>query len=141
MSTELNKALTRKWAEFLNTKDLEGALALLSPGMVEHSGVPGMPTGVEGIRWFFNMQFAAFPDLHGTILDQIAEGVKVVHRISIEGTNTGRFMGNPPTGKHIKWNHIDILRIADGKIVEHWSQGDTMGLMQQLGLVPPPPAH
>ncbi len=138
MTTEQNKALNRKWAELINAKDLEGALALVSSDVIDHSSRPGVPTGVEGVRWFFNMQFAAFPDLHGTILDEIAEGDKVVQRLSIEGTNTGMFMGIPPTGKHAKWTQINIIRIANGKVVEHWGEVDTMGMMQQLGLVPPP---
>jgi len=87
------------------------------------------------------MLFTAFPDLHGTIEDLIAEGDKVVDRMTCEGTHQGMFMGAPPTGKRVKWSFIDINRIVDGKIVEHWAEVDTMGIMQQLGLVPPPSGH
>jgi len=138
MSTEQNKALNRKWNELLNAKDLDGALALLSPDFVEHSSAPGIPEGIEGVRMFFSMMMAAFPDFHGTILDQIAEGDKVAQYSSIEATHTGPFMGVPPTGKRVKFATLDITQFADGKVVEHWGEMDNLGLMQQLGLVPPP---
>lgn len=139
MSTEQNKALDRKWAELIAAKDLAGAMALVSPDFVDHNlAAAGMPTGIEGLRTFFAMQIAAFPDMHVTILEQIAEGDKVVHRISVEATHLGPLMGIPPTGKRVKFTLIDINRYANGKFVEHWGEVDNLGLMQQLGLVPPP---
>jgi len=140
MSTreEQNKALVRQFADRINAKDLENALTLFSPSYVEHSALPGMPAGAEAVRAYFSMLFAGFPDVHATILDMIAEGDKVVLRASTEGTHSGLFLGIPPTGRHAKWSFIDIHRIADGKIVEHWVETDQMRLMQQLGLVPPP---
>lgn len=140
MSTreEQNKDLIRQLADRLSAKDLDSALTFFGPSYVEHAAVPGMPRGVEAVRAYFSMLFAGFPDARATILDLIAEGDKVVMRANSEGTHTGSFMGIPPTGKHAKWSFIDITRIADGKIVEHWNETDQMGLMQQLGLVPPP---
>lgn len=140
MSTreEQNKALIRQFAERINAKDLNSALTLFSPNYVEHAAAPGMPAGVEAVRAYFSMLFAGFPDGQATILDLIAEGDQVVMRASSEGTQTGSFMGIPPTGKHVTWSFIDITRIADGKIVEHWNETDQISLMQQLGLVPPP---
>ena len=87
------------------------------------------------------MMFAAFPDRHTTSLEIIAEGDKVVHRLSGEFTHQGVFMGIPPTGKRVHWSCIDIWRIAEGKLTEHWVEADMLGMMQQLGLVPSPPAH
>jgi predicted ester cyclase len=133
-----NTALVHQFTDRINAKDLEGALALFSPNYVEHSVYPGMPAGVESVRVFFSMLFAGFPDVHTTLLDTIAEGDKVVLRASTDGTHTGPFLGLAPTGKHAKWSFIDIHRIADGKIVEHWVETDQMNLMQQLGMVPPP---
>ncbi len=141
MSIEQNKAIVRKYGELMNAQDIEGALAHFGPGFVDHAVRPGTPPGIEGARMFFNMLFTAFPDLHGTIEDIIAEGDKVVDRMTCEGTHQGVFMGAPPTGKRVKWSFIDINRIVDGKVVEHWAEVDTMGMMQQLGLVPPPSGH
>ena len=141
MSTEQNKALIRKFEELINSRNLDTALTLLSTDFVDHTPPAGLPPGVEGVRAFFTMQFAAFPDGHITSQDMIAEGAKVVHRMSGEGTHQGAFLGIPPTGKRVKWSFIDIWRIADGKLAEHWVEADMMGMMQQLGLVPPPPVH
>ena len=141
MTTEQNKAVIRKYAELTNARDLEEAFAHFSPSFVDHAVRPGMPPGIQGTRLFFNMLFTAFPDLHATIEDIIAEGDKVVDRMTCEGTHQGMFMGAPPTGKRVTWSFIDINRIVDGKVVEHWAEVDTIGIMQQLGLVPPPSGH
>jgi steroid delta-isomerase-like uncharacterized protein len=138
MTTEQNKALVRQFEHFINTQDLDSALALLSPDFVDHTPAVGLPSGIEGVRAFFTMQFAAFPDSQIQSLDMIAEGDKVVHRMSGTGTHQGAFLGIPPTGKRVTWSFIDIWRVANGKIVEHWVEADMMGMMQQLGLVPPP---
>lgn len=138
MTLESNKSLVHQFAECINAKDLDGALSLLSPNFVEHAPAVGMPSGVEAARAWFTTLFAGFPDHHATTLDTIAEGDKVVVRMQSEGTHNGAFMGIPPTGRRAQWTFIDIHRIADGKIVEHWVEVDQFGLMQQLGLVPPP---
>jgi steroid delta-isomerase-like uncharacterized protein len=138
MSVEENKALVQEFEDLINAKDLNTALSLLSPNFVDHTPPVGLPPGVEGVRAFFTMQFAAFPDGHITLQDMIAEGDKVVNRMIGEGTHQGEFMGMPPTGKRVTWSFIDIWRIADGKIVEHWVEADMMSLMQQLGVLPPP---
>ena len=70
----------------------------------------------------------------------IAEGDKVASRITAHGTHKGEFMGIPPTGKHTMQTGIDIVRIAGGKVVERWGEFDQLGLMQQLGVIPPPGA-
>jgi predicted ester cyclase len=136
-----NKAIVRTYTGLTNARDLEAAFAHFSPGIVDHAVPLGMPPGIAGTRLFFNMLFMAFPDLHATIDDLIAEGDKVVDRMTCEGTHQGFFMGAPPTGKRVKWSFIDINRIVDGKVVEHWAEADTIGLLHQLGLVPPPSGH
>ena len=141
MSIEHNKALVHTFVNRLNAKDLDGALALFDPNHIEHATSPGMSSGIQAIRAFLNMLFVGFPDARMIILDTIAEGDRVVLRAIAEGTQTGLFLGIPPTGKRAKWSFIDIHRIADGKIVEHWSETDQLNLLQQLGLVPPPAGH
>ena len=84
------------------------------------------------------MYLTAFPDLHFTVEDLIAEGDKVVARLTVRGTQQGAFMGIPPTGKHVTVTGIDINRLAGGKSVEHWLNMDTLGLLQQLGVIPAP---
>lgn len=79
----------------------------------------------------------AFPDVHVAIEDLIAEDDKVVARLLATATNTGPFAGQPPTGRSITLRSIRIYRLADGKVVESWAMQDRLGLMEQLGLVPP----
>jgi predicted ester cyclase len=81
---------------------------------------------------------AAFPDLHGTIEDQIAEGDKVVSRMTYRGTHQGELMGIPPTGKQVTMSFIGIHRITAGKVAEGWVNFDALGMMQQLGVIPSP---
>lgn len=80
----------------------------------------------------------AFPDLYGTIEDLIAEGDKVVTRITYRGTHQGEFMGIPPTGRPVTMTFTGINRIAGGKIAEGWVNFDALGMMQQLGVIPTP---
>ena len=140
MSIEQNKSIVRKYAELTNARDLDAAFAHFSPSFVDHAVRPGMPPGIEGTRLFFNMMFTAFPDLRATIQDIIAEGDKVVARVSWRGTHTGDFQGLPPTGKQIVIGAFITERLKDGKAVEHWSLFDQLAMMQQLGLVPSPQA-
>jgi predicted ester cyclase len=81
----------------------------------------------------FMLLHSAFPDLQIEIEDLIAEGDKVVGRVTARGTHQGAFMGIAPTGKPVSFNAIDVVRIAGGKIVERWSQADNLALLQQLG--------
>ena len=85
--------------------------------------------------------FTAFPDLHMKIEDQIAEGDMVASRLTVHGTHKGEFMGMPPTGKQITITGTDIVHIKDGKAVERWGNFDDLGMMQQLGVIPPSPAE
>ena len=78
------------------------------------------------------------PDFHSTIEDVIAEGDKVVTRQTFRGTHTGDLMGIPPTGKQVTMSGIVISHFANGKCVELWANNDDLGLLQQLGVVPPP---
>jgi len=109
--------------------------------MVSHNNPLDAPSGMEGFKHFVTTFRAAFPDLIFTIEDMIAERDKVVARVSLRGTHKGDFMGVPATGRSVEMDSIDIMRFADGKLVEHWGQGDVVGLMQQLGAVVPPTAQ
>lgn len=98
------------------------------------------PTGdmnAEQVKGLCQAYFSAFPDLHITIDDLIAEGDKVVKVWTANSTNKGEFMGIPATGKRIAVTGIEVFRIADGKIAENWVCMDNLGMMQQLGVIPP----
>jgi|WetSurMetagenome_2_1015567.scaffolds.fasta_scaffold488584_1 predicted ester cyclase len=139
MAVEENKALIRQQIQFMNQHDLEAASALFSPEYLDHNGLPpGLPSGNEGSKLFFRMLLNTFPDLEVIMEDLIAEGDRVVERLTLRGSHNGPFMGVSPTGKRITWGIINIYRIAGGKVIEHWSEWDHLSLMQQIGLLPPP---
>jgi steroid delta-isomerase-like uncharacterized protein len=140
MSTEENKALMRRiYEEVFNQKNLVAIDDFIAPNFVNHSAAQlGMTGGdLEHVKQFLSMVMQAFPDLHYTVEDLVAEGDKVVARLTISGTQQGAFMGIPPTGKHATISDIEIFRITGGKAVETWVQVDFLGLLQQLGAIPP----
>jgi steroid delta-isomerase-like uncharacterized protein len=140
MSTEQNKALARQLVEeAFNRGNLSVVDELVSPDFVEREQLPpGTPAGREGVKQLTVVFRGAFPDFKVTIDDLIAEGDRVVIRESWTGTQRGEFMGVPATGRTVRFGVIDILRFAGGRIVEHWGQMDSMGLMMQLGAIPAP---
>ena len=138
MSIEDNKALVRRFVEEVqNQHNLAAIDELYSPDFVDHSGNPSLP-GIEGTKAFFSMMFAAFPDMHFAIRSQLAEGDQVMTYKAFHGTHQGHVLGIPPTGKQVAVDVIDILTIKDGKIAEHWTVSDMLGMLQQLGVVPSP---
>jgi predicted ester cyclase len=140
MSTEENKAIVRRFfEEVLNQGNLAEAFELNAPNWVYHDpNVPNVRTLEEYTQWITENR-SVFPDLHLTIEDLIAEGDQVVGRYTLRGTNTGEIvtpMQIPATGKQVTVTGIAIIRFAGGKGVEVWNQGDNLGLLQQLGLMP-----
>ena len=139
MSAEENKTLVRRfYDEVFNKKNLAVSNDFLDPHIIEHALPPGLPGGIEGSRQFIGMYLAAFPDLHLTAEDMIEEGDRVAARLTMRGTHKGEFMGIPPTSKQVSITGIQVLRVASGRIAENWINLDALGLLQQLGVVPPP---
>jgi predicted ester cyclase len=137
MSLEQNKILVRRLVdEDLNTGNLEAANEIVVVDYVDHTNPPGLQYGLESHKQIVTIFHAAFPDVTWTIEDMIAAGDKVAVRLSMRGTHEGEFFGILPTGKQVLVTGIHILRIANGKIAEHWGNNDDLGLMQQLGALP-----
>jgi steroid delta-isomerase-like uncharacterized protein len=111
---------------------------LLAPDYVMH--FPGAPASVdrEGHKQLVMMFRTGFPDWNETVEDVIAEGDKVVIRVTGRGTHEGEFQGIPPTGNRVTATGVGIGRIEDGRIAETWAEYDALGMMQQLGVIPPP---
>lgn len=141
MDLEQNRALFRRFTErIVNEGDLGAADELLAPDFVTHEELPpGIPSGPEGVKQLFQMMRTGFPDLRMSIEDMVAEQDRVVARLTFRGTHRGEFMGMPATGRPVEYQAIDIMRVHEGKLAEHWGVSDMMGLMQQLGAVPPQP--
>jgi len=137
MSTEDNKTLARQAYDAFNQKNWAAYYELFTPDFVLHNASMTIQ-GLEGYKQFLSMYLAAFPDARLTLDDVIGEGDKVVTRQTLHGTHTGDLMGIPPTGKQVSSTGIIITRLENGKAVEQWTNYDDLGLLQQLGVVPPP---
>jgi len=135
MSIEENKALIHRYMEAVDKGSVAALDEFIAPDFVDHNPFPGVAPGLEGAKQAFAIFLNAVPGYH-TVDDLIAEGDKVVARMTGYGTHERELMGIPPTGKQLKTTGIAIWRIADGKIVEHWGEADMLGMMQQLGVVP-----
>ena len=140
MTTEQNKAFARYAREELDKGNRDIIDEAYAPDVVLHFAGNPAPLNLAAMRQMLDMFYQAFPDLHHTFEDQIAEGDKVVTRATFHGTHQGTFQGIPATGKKIAVEATLIDRIVDGKFVEHWSNMDSMSLMQQLGVIPAPEA-
>jgi predicted ester cyclase len=137
--SEANKTAARAFVdEVFNQHNLTAIDRYIAPTYVEHQTAPGQSNDLAGFKQMIAMFLKAFPDFHFTIDDMIAEGDKVVVRATLTGTQKGEFMGIAPTGKRVSITSIDIVRLVDGKAVEHWGIEDDLGMMQQLGALPAP---
>ena len=127
----------RMFGEGVNQKNLAVFDEVLAPNYVNYS-FPAPAPGPEGFKQVMGMFFQAFPDIHETTEEVIAEGEKVAVRGYFTGTHNGEFMNIPATGKQIKVPYIAMYRLENGKVVENWVQMDQLGMMQQLGVIPTP---
>ena len=130
--------MKRFYEEVVNKGNLKLIDELVATEFVEHEEMPGMKPGREGLKEFFAMFRAAFPDLQFQVNDLVAKGDKVWAYITIRGTHKGQFMDMAATGKKIEVKGFDLIRIVNGKAVEHWGLSDSMTMMQQLGAIPMP---
>jgi steroid delta-isomerase-like uncharacterized protein len=137
MSTEDNKALVRRFYEEIDKGNVDMMDDLVAEDYVDHSPppFPGFASGREGVKQAFRLFWDATPGRHH-IEDQIAEGDKVVTRLTAYGLHEGDLPGIPATGKQIKMTGTVIHRVENGKLAEKWSDKDVMGFLQQLGVIP-----
>ncbi len=136
MSAEENKSLVRRYVEqILNRGNMAVADELLASDYKRYISPTAVPLTADiqkqrlaGIR-------TAFPDWHLTVEDMIAEGDRVAFRATIRGTHKGVFQNIAPTGTQVTVTALDIVRIENGKFIEHWGGPDLLNLLQQLGAV------
>jgi steroid delta-isomerase-like uncharacterized protein len=135
----------RVWNELFNQRKLAVVDELFAPDFVNHvrlvhvgeTSPPPFPPGPAHMKQLVMTLTTAFPDSRFIVDDVIAAGDKVVGRITWSGTHRGDFLGIPATGKAFTVTHIQIYRFAGGKMVEHWAVRDDLGMLRQLGLIPP----
>ena len=134
-----NKAIIQAFLDdVVNLGRLERANDLVKEDFIELDPLPGQQQGREGLKAVIAMLRSAFHDMHWTVQEMVAEGEKVVTRFSWTGTHRGPFLGIPATGRSVEVKGVVIDRLEDDKMADSRLLMDTMSLMQQLGVIPPP---
>jgi steroid delta-isomerase-like uncharacterized protein len=136
--TESPPFFSRLVTEAFNQGNLASIEELLAIDSITHLPAWGMPGNRTGLKQLIASFRLAFPDLHCTIEDEIGEGNKFAALWTLRGTNKGPFLGNQPTGRKIVAKGITFARTENGRIIENWILIDQMGMLQQLGIIPPP---
>ena len=133
--------IRRIFYEAFNQGNLEIVDDLLAPNHYAHVSVGGAPNGPQGLKLMIAIFRTAFPDLLCTVEDEIEGSDKFAVRWSMHGTHLGMFLGNSPTGRKINVPGIIFGRIKNGRIIEDWTLTDQLGILEQLGIVPPSGRH
>ena len=128
-----NKANYLQFVEqVLNAGNFSVAATYLAPDVKTHNGFPDQQPGIDGFIAALKAFHGAFPDLRAQVTHAVAEGDMVVGRFEVTGTHRGTFLGMPGSGRKVRYEEIAMVRMADGKIAEHWSIADALAIMQQL---------
>ncbi|MGW0787604.1 ester cyclase [Streptomyces sp. NPDC002911] len=137
MSSEENKKLVRRFYAEIDKGNLEALDELVAEDYQDHSPppFPGLGSGREGLKQVFRLFWEATPGTHA-IEDQIAQGDKVVTRLTARGAHEGDLPGIPATGNQLTMTATVIHRIENGRLAEKWSDKDLLGFLQQLGVIP-----
>lgn len=140
-TTEELKARARRLAEEVFSQgDVAVAGDLVGAGYVHHVTGEAPAPGIAGLEQWVRLMHRTFPDFHVIVEDEIAEGDRVVQRLTVRGTHRGELLGVAPTGRPVEFSAIEINRAGpDGKFVEHWSSVDLLGLLHQLRALPAHP--
>lgn len=135
MTADPKTVVTRLVEEMFNRHDLDVADRYVAADCVDYSGFPGQPDGLAGMKARWTMLFNAFPDFKITIDDLVADGDKVSMRAAGRGTHHGQFFGVPATGNPVEFTEINISRIVNGKMTEHWAERSNLAVLQQIGAI------
>jgi len=137
VATQENENVVRRFFEVVFNQGNSAAVNdLVASDFVDHNPFPGQAPNREGLAQFVNMFHTPLPDLKVEIQDMIAQGDKVAVRWQARATHKGTFLQIPSTGKQVTISGLDIMRIADGKIVEHWGFQDQLGFVKEIGVLP-----
>ncbi|CAN5882464.1 ester cyclase [soil metagenome] len=132
--SEENKAIVRRLYEIVSTGDFGRAGEIVDEGAPDNELLPDDPPArlIDTFKEAFAEAREGFPDLSVTVEDVMSEGDRVAARVTMRGTHTGEFQGIAPTGKRVQVGAIDMFRISEGKVVEHWGHSDNpTGFLRQ----------
>jgi steroid delta-isomerase-like uncharacterized protein len=130
--------IRRFYEDVIGNGQLDLVDEFVTEDIIDHEeGLPGQPPGREGVKFFANAFREAFPDIRVKTIDatMVDGNLEAAHAL-MTGTQEGDLMGVAATGKTVEIESVDIIRVEDGKVAEHWGVTDTMSLMQQLGALP-----
>ena len=133
-----NEAVIRRLYDAFSNAKLSVFDELLDRNFVDHELPPGFKPGIEGVKQLMTMLKTGFPDIQIAANDIVSQGDKVWTRVTFTGTHKGPFQNIPPTGKRVSFEAMDIVRFSGGKAMEHWGVTDNIGLLTQIGAIPPP---
>lgn len=132
--TAATRELVHRFFDACNRRDMDVIFDCFHPDIIHYSRLSEYPK--NGIAFAYDATFSAFPDLHWTIHEVIAEGDKVATLLSIEGTHQGEYLGKAATGRRVRIWSVDIGRVKDGQFIEHRGVLDELHLIAQIGIVP-----
>lgn len=135
-SAEDNRIAARQWIEAFNNRDEQREADARTADYIAHApdSIDPVPLDSDGWAQFLAVFLEGFPDLQLKVEAAAADAEMVAQRILFTGTHTGVFQGVPPTNRQVNFTGIEINRMVDGKVAEHWFQLDQVTLLQQLGL-------
>ncbi len=136
MNLEQMKAASMRLPEAINSGDFSVFDQVIAADAVDHANPPGLPPTVQGTKMFLSSFKAAFPDLHYHVEDTVAEGDRVVQRVTGTGTMKGDFMNMKASNKSATWTEMHIVRFQSDKVCEHWAVVDMASMLAQLGFGP-----
>lgn len=138
-SGDANKRFVRAYLdEVFNAHKPERAADYLTRDVAWHGGTLGTVEGIQNVVGLLRGFIGALPDLHATERDIVAEGSLVAVRLTVTATHKGELLGIAATGRPVKWDAVDVYRLADGKIAEEWAADDMLAILQQVGAYTPP---
>jgi predicted ester cyclase len=120
--------------EVLSAGNLDQADQLVAHDVIDHSGFPGQPAGRAGMKQRWGMLLEAFPDFDIEVHQVIVDGEHVSMRCTGRGTHLGVFAGIQPTGRAVQFTEINLSRVVDGRLVEHWAERSNLEVLLQLGV-------
>ncbi len=133
MSREQNIAAQEKFAEGVNSGNLDVFYEVMSPEVVDHDPAPDQGPGPEGFKHFFETLRVAFPDLEVTPERMTATDDDIALAYTMRGTHQGEFLGVAPTGRRVEARGCQIFRFENGKMVERWGSSNELGILHQIG--------
>jgi steroid delta-isomerase-like uncharacterized protein len=137
LALDTTALMRQQYDEIWQRKDFAAIDRWVSPNVIDHMPMPGLGCDFDGHKQAVMSVLLAFPDADFTIEDVISEGDVAVGRWSMRGTHSGELLGVPPTGKQVRMTGMDMIRFEDGLIAEVWHIEDILGMLQQVGVLPP----